>query len=116
MGCRSLEMVPRSPCAVCASEPPSLALAAACVSPLICEVMRAAMAYPAALSAAELICRPDDRRSIAVDNEFCELARLPCAISEFILVLIIEGILNLLFLVKRVRHCADHVGVPGFVP
>ena len=43
---------------------PSLAFLMPWFMPLICEVIEVEMARPAALSAAELICEPVDRRSI----------------------------------------------------
>jgi hypothetical protein len=52
----------RPPSAVCAREMPSLALREAWLRPLICEVMRAEMARPAASSLALLMRRPEDRR------------------------------------------------------
>jgi len=56
------------PSAVCASEIPSFALRTAWLRPRICEVMRVAMALPAASSAAELMRLPVDRRSIDRDR------------------------------------------------
>ena len=61
-----------APSVVCAREMPSLALLLACDRPVICEVMRLAIAWPAASSDALLIFRPDDRRSIEVLRLFSE--------------------------------------------
>jgi hypothetical protein len=53
------------PCAVCASEMPSLAFFTPWLSALICEVIEVEIARPAASSAAELMRLPVDRRVIA---------------------------------------------------
>ncbi|MNV73654.1 hypothetical protein D3C71_1668200 [compost metagenome] len=65
-----------APSVVWASEIPSLALRAAWVRPLTFAVKRLAMAIPAASSLALLMRRPDDRRSMAVPREDCDLFRL----------------------------------------
>jgi len=85
-------MAPRAPSAVCASEMPSLALRAAWLRPLICDVNRSAIARPAASSAALLMRRPEDRRAMAVCNSFCVRFELRWAVSEarFVLIVVIE--------------------------
>jgi len=72
MRCRLSFTWSSAPSVVCAREMPSLALLLACDRPVICEVMRLAIAWPAASSDALLIFRPDDRRSIEVLRLFSE--------------------------------------------
>src|ERR1035437_9421878 len=92
MRCRLSLTAPRAPSAVCASEMPSLALRAAWVIPLICDVMRLAIAIPAAPSLALLMRRPEDRRCREVVNADCDEFRLRCALREATLVLIVDDI------------------------
>jgi hypothetical protein len=54
------------------------------------------MARPAASSLALLMRRPDDRRCMDVASEPADWARLRCALSEGMLVLMVEAILMLL--------------------
>jgi hypothetical protein len=62
-------MLPKAPSAVCAIEIPSLAFFKEIPKPRIAEVIRVAIAKPAASSFAEFIRNPVDRRSI--DCELC---------------------------------------------
>jgi len=71
---------------------PSLALRAAWLRPLICDVKRVAMARPAASSLALLMRRPEERRCSDVARPVCDMLRLRCALSDAMLVLMIEGI------------------------
>src|SRR5204862_7152372 len=83
--------VARAPSAVCASEMPSLALRIATLVPRICAFMRSAIARPAASSFDELTRRPEDRRSIDVVSDDCEVLRLRCALSETMFELMVCG-------------------------
>ena len=89
MRCRLLDTCESAPSAVCASEIPSLALRAAWFKPRICAVKRSEIARPAASSLALLIRKPEDKRCSEVDNAFCELFKLRCAVSDATLVLMI---------------------------
>ena len=88
MRCSESPTCASAPSAVWDSEMPSLELRIATFMPRTCEFMRSAMARPAASSLAELMRRPEDRRCIEVDSEDCDAARLRCASSEAMLVLI----------------------------
>src|SRR5581483_1800128 len=72
--------------AVCARLIASLALVLACPRPPICVWKREAIAKPAALSAALLIFRPEDRSRVAVLNALPDLLKLFWACSEAMLV------------------------------
>src|SRR5262249_35727866 len=96
MRCRASPTLLRAPSAVCASEMPSLALRIATFMPRTCAFMRSAMPRPAASSLAELMRKPEDRRCIEVDSEFCEADRLRCAVSDATLVLMVADIWKLL--------------------
>src|SRR5579875_2552472 len=61
--------------AVCTIEMASLALLLAWSRPLTWEVRPSEIAYPAASSAALLMRRPEDRRSIDVETAFEEFSR-----------------------------------------
>ena len=90
MRCKLLLICAKSPSAVCDREMPSLALRAAWLAPLICEVIRSLMAKPAASSLALLMRRPLDRRCMEVDNEAWLCMRLRCAVNELMFVLITD--------------------------
>ena len=85
--CKLLLISDSAPSVVCATEIPSLALRAAWVRPLILEVKRLAIAWPAASSFALLIRKPEDRRSIELDSADWFLLILFWVISERLLVL-----------------------------
>src|SRR6185312_4185534 len=87
MRCRLSLTWPSALSAVCEIEMPSFALRWAWDRPVICEPMRLAMAWPAASSAAELMRRPDDRRSIAVCRAPWERVRFCWPIRAVMLVL-----------------------------
>ncbi|MNZ14428.1 hypothetical protein D3C78_313510 [compost metagenome] len=104
MRCRLSFTWSSAPSVVCAREMPSLALLLACSRPVICEVMRLAMAWPAASSEALLIFRPEDRRSIEVLRLLSEALRFCWAISEVMLVLITD----ILQFLSWVGTCGKH--------
>ena len=85
--CKLLLISDSAPSVVCATEIPSLALRAAWVRPLMLEVKRLAIAWPAASSFALLIRKPEDRRSIELDSADWFLLILFWVISERLLVL-----------------------------
>ena len=89
MRCSTSVIVASAPSAVCASEMPSLALRIATLMPRICAFMRSAIARPAASSFDELTRRPEDRRCIEVDSDSFDVARLRCAFSDEMLVLMV---------------------------
>ena len=102
--CKLLDVLPSAPSATCAREMPSFALRAAWFRPRICEVMRSVMAKPAASSLALLMRKPDDRRCIDVVKEAWDIDKLRCAVSDWILVLIVEAIAKLLKRMNRRRR------------
>src|SRR6185312_10603563 len=87
MRCRLSLTWPSALSAVCEIEMPSFALRWAWDRPVICEPIRLAIAWPAASSAAELMRRPDDRRSIAVCRAPWERFRFCWPIRAVMLVL-----------------------------
>ncbi len=78
------------------SEMPSLALRAAWFIPRICEVNRSEMARPAASSLALLMRRPEDRRWMEVLSDDWLRLRLRWAVSELMLVLMVDAMAELL--------------------
>ncbi|MNJ74885.1 hypothetical protein D3C77_718860 [compost metagenome] len=56
--------------------------------------MRSAIARPAASSLALLMRIPEDRRCMEVDSEDCEAPRLRCALSDWILVLMVIAMMR----------------------
>src|SRR5450830_740477 len=74
---------------------PSLALRAATLLPLICEVMRLAIDIPAASSLALLIRRPVAKRCNEVARPDCDMERLRCALTGEMLVLIYDAMVIL---------------------
>src|SRR5699024_7931747 len=104
MRCRLALIWSSAPSVVCATEMPSLALRLAWLRPLTCAVMRLAMAWPAASSAAELMRRPEDRRFMAVCSEFCERFRFRWATRAVMLVLITDMLGSLVWFGKAARR------------
>src|SRR3990167_2313729 len=94
--CRMSPEAFSAPSAVCAREIPSFALRTAWFSPRIWLVKRSEIAKPAASSLALLMRRPDERRWMDVFSEVWLMPRLRWAVSELMLVLMVEAIANLL--------------------
>src|SRR3984893_16305124 len=111
MLCKLAVSVDSAPPAVCASETASFALLTAWFTPLICAVKFELIARPAASSAALLMRKPEDKRCNACDNVAFELVKLRCALSESILVLSVNGTIDLLKVDTPARlrpYCCVH--------
>src|SRR5678816_2804926 len=110
---RASVTVASAPSAVCASEMPSLALRIATLVPRICAFMRSAMARPAASSFEELTRRPDDKRSIEVVSDDCDVLRWRCELSEVMLELMVCGMRALLAAMRASGNDAGIVRAVG---